>query len=98
MALPVAAFAHGEEVLITLLIPVTLVVILLIVMYFVKLPLATKGILYATFFITSVGMFFLVGRLPYLPNEQLINLSVLFVPATLTIAMYYIIKQVKADS
>jgi hypothetical protein len=97
MALPISTFAHGEEVLTILLIPVILIIILLIVMYFVKLPLATKGILYATFFTTNVRIFFLVGKLPYLPNEQFINLSVLVVPATLTIGMYYLIKSVKAD-
>ena len=89
MALPLSAFAHGEEVLITLLIPVALVIILLIVMYFVKLPLVTKGILCATFFITNIGMFFLVDKLPYRANEQFINIGFTFAGGTNSWNVFY---------
>jgi hypothetical protein len=97
MALPLSTFAHGEEVIYILLVPVIATILILIAMMFVKLPKVTKGILVVTYIISVIIIFSLVSNLPYVENELLIKMLIVFVPIGFVIGMYYIIKAVKAE-
>jgi lipopolysaccharide export LptBFGC system permease protein LptF len=98
MALPVSAFAHGEEVIYVMLIPAIGAVLMLIAMFFAKTEATTKGVLLATYIISVIIVLALVNNLPFRRNERLITLLMILVPTGLVIAMYYVIKGLKANS
>ncbi|RYU91373.1 hypothetical protein EWM62_05380 [Mucilaginibacter terrigena] len=67
-------------------------------MLFIKTETTTKGVLFVTYIISVIIVFALVSNMPFRENQQLITALVIFVPIGLVIAMYMLIKRVKANN
>lgn len=98
MALPITAFAHGDSVIYIVLVPAIGTILMLIAMFFVKAQTTTKGVLVVTYLISAILVVALISSLPYIENERLITMLIVFVPVAAVVGMYFIIKAVKADS
>ncbi|MGI4869737.1 MAG: hypothetical protein ACRYFX_01015 [Janthinobacterium lividum] len=90
LLLPATALAHGEEILLTLLIlPVSLVVFLLIILV-VRLPYGMKGILTAVFLLATALTWATI--LPRPTNFEFDNWLVAGVPAASTLVAYVVVR------
>lgn len=98
MALPLSVFAHGAEIIYTLLVPVLGGILILIAMVFLRANSVTKGVLMATYMISLIIVLVLEDLFPYKENEWLKNSVIILLPVGAMIGMYYIIKKIKTDN
>ena len=85
---PLAAFAHGEEVLGTIFLELIVIVILIVGLVTVNLNRKGKLIIGSIYFLTIVLTFTLTNLLPYRQYQTLTNILVVAVPLTTGIASY----------
>ncbi len=93
LILPSIAFAHGEEVLLTVGISFVSIVIFLIFINLIKLKFAKKLILSAIFSLSTFLVWEFTNTTPYRPNMGKINLLIASVPVVTTLLAYFIITQ-----
>jgi hypothetical protein len=85
---PMTAFAHGEEVLLTLLLEVIVLLTFTIVLFMINLNAKGKLIIGAISIMTIVSTFIVANKLPYNKYQTLINTVVVAVPVTVGVISY----------
>jgi len=90
--IPVSAFAHGEEVLLTFFIQAVSIIFFLIIIIAIKVDLRRKLILTGIYFLTSFATFYLTNSWPYRENMNKINLLVALVPAIIFVIAFLALK------
>jgi hypothetical protein len=85
---PLTAFAHGEEVLVTLFLEFIVVVILVIGLLTIKLNGTGKFIIGGIYVLAIVLSFMITNSLPYDQYRTMINIVVVVVPMTLGLISY----------
>lgn len=78
---PINAFAHGEEVLLTFFIQGVSIIIFLIIIIAIKVDFKRKLVLTGMYFLFLFATFYLVNSWPYRENMNKINLLVALVPS-----------------
>ena len=92
LLIPYLVFAHGEDVLISLLIQVVSAIAFLIFVLLIKMSLKKKLIL-TTVYISSVFIIeYFISDLPYTKNMNLINSLFAFVPVALVLLCLLVYK------
>ena len=90
LLLPLVASAHGQEVLLTLLLLVGL--LFFVVILALTLPYAEKAILVVVYLVTLCGAMFGTNQVPYQVNMTLINLVLGLAPVATTVATYLVLR------
>ncbi len=92
LLIPTLSFAHGEEIIYTLCIEVVSIICFIIVLIAVNLSQKGKGILASTYILTTLIMFFITNNVPYRQNMNIINWSLILVPALILTLSYLYLK------
>ena len=85
---PLNAFAHREEVMITLLLEFVTIVIFLTILFNINLKAKGKMILATIYAVSAILTFRLVDNIPYNQNMTLINIIVVVVPLVIVYGTY----------
>ena len=95
--LPCYAFAHGEEALITLFLPIVPGIVFLIVLNFLQLRSNNKKVLLGIYALALFLSFFITRNWPHSDNLKMINLLVTFLaPISAFIAYFFVRRKEKA--
>jgi len=89
---PTLTFAHGEEVIYTLGIEIASIICFVIVLIILNLNSKGKGILATTYIVTTIILFIVIENVPYRQNMNIINLSLILVPALILTLSYFYLK------
>jgi hypothetical protein len=93
LLLSTTAYAHGEEVLISVAIPFALITVLIILISILKISLKGKIILITIYLLTEVLSFLLIKDIPYRENKIVINLVLNLTPIVFTLSGYLLLKK-----
>jgi hypothetical protein len=88
LASPLTAFAHGEQVLLTVFLEFVIVVILVIGLLIINLNGKGKLIIGGIYILAVVLTFIITNSLPYNQYRTMINILVFFVPLTIGVISY----------
>ncbi|AKQ47317.1 hypothetical protein TH63_19385 [Rufibacter radiotolerans] len=88
LIIPTLSFAHGEEIIYTLLIEVIVFFAFIIVLFLVRLNIKGKGILAAIYALTTLIMFSKINNIPFIQNMNLINWALVLVPCAVLALSY----------
>ena len=86
---PLTAYAHGEEVMLTLFVEFILIVVFIGVLLAIKLKGQGKLIIAALYLLTTILTFISLDSLPYKENVTLVNLSLIIIPWTVFLLSYF---------
>ena len=89
---PLRAFAHGEEVFLTVFLEFLVVVILVIGLLAINLNAKGKIVIGCIYIVAAVLTFMLTSSLPYNQYRTMINILVVFVPLTIGVIGYSALK------
>jgi hypothetical protein len=92
LLIPLSAFAHGEEVLMTLLIQAVSVIFFLIIIFALKIDLRRKIILTGAYFLSVLAIDYMIRNWPYRENMNKINLLVAIIPPTIALITFLALK------
>ena len=92
LLIPISAFAHGEEVLVTFFIQAVSIIIFLVIIIAIKVDIKRKLILTGVYFLSSFATFYLTNDWPYRENMNKMNFLVAFVPATSFFITFLVLK------
>lgn len=90
---PLIAFAHGEEVFITLFLEFIVVVIFAIGLLTMNLNGKGKLMISSIYILTTVLTFTIMNRLPYTKYQTIINIGVVALPLTVGVISYLRLKE-----
>ena len=90
---PLTAYAHGEEVILTLFIEFILVVVFIGVLLTIKLKGQGKLIIAGLYLLTTILTFISFDSLPYKENATLINLALAIIPWTVFLLSYFVLRR-----
>ena len=93
LLLPLCVFAHGEEVLITLFLPVIPGIIFIIVINRLQMQNFGKGILVVIYVLSLFLSFYLIKNWPYNQNAVRINYCVALAPPTITFLAFWPVRK-----
>ena len=89
---PFYALAHGEEVLLPLLIQLGSIFIFVILVTSIKFKIADKLILAAAYFLTLIIVLYLSWDVPYRQNKTLLDLVWTIGPAAVVLITFFVLK------
>lgn len=89
---PFSAFAHGEEVFISLFFDVLTILLLLLFIGLLKWKKAGKAILLLVLLIVEIVHFYLLSEIPYRKNEQLILWFGILVPLVSVLLTFFLFR------
>ena len=90
---PFCAFAHGEEVILTLFSQVIVLILVLIVIGITNWKVKGKLLLILLYILSIFLTELLVFRIPYFQNEILITILLLVLPIFVICLSYFMLKQ-----
>src|SRR6478609_4870988 len=91
--IPLAAFAHGEEVLVTMFFEFGLLVVFILILAFAKITISGKLIIGGLYLLAAFMTDILTGDWPYRENMTLINLSITIIPSTVFLVSYFVLRK-----
>jgi hypothetical protein len=91
--LPVSAFAHGEEVLVSFFYDLLTVIGLIIFIACIKWNSNGKYLLAVVLAVSALSVFIGTGKMPYYANRTLIDILCIGVPVTSVLAIYFIFRR-----
>lgn len=86
--LPLVAFAHGEEVLISVFIEMGLFITILTILWALKWKIVGKLLLFTIYILSTFLSFYLISGISYTNNMGLINLIIVIVPSLIVYLSY----------
>lgn len=86
---PLTAFAHGEEVLMTIFLEFGLLVVFTLILAYVKIRIEGKLIIGGLYLLTAYLINKLFENWPYRQNMTLISLLVTLIPSTAFLVSYF---------
>jgi hypothetical protein len=89
---PMAALAHGDEVIYTLFIQIISIIISLIILVSVKVSVTGRSILLGIYLFSVIAVFYFINNLSFRDNMLLINLSVAFIPLIVSGLTYLLLR------
>lgn len=90
---PFTVLAHGEEVLLTVLLDVIVVFSILICIGFLKWKISGKILLLFTLVVSLFLTFIAVGDLPYQKNATVINILSVAIPLISVLGVYLLLRK-----
>jgi len=91
--LPIPAFAHGEEVLVSLFYDLITVVALIIFILCIKWKSSGKGLLALVVIVSVLIPQVIVSSWPYMDNRMLIDLLCVGIPLISVLVTYFLFKR-----
>lgn len=91
--LPVSAFAHGEEVLLSFFYDLLTVIGLTVFIACIKWNSNGKYLLVVVLAVSALLVFIGTGKMPYYANRTLIDTLCIGVPITSVLAVYFIFRR-----
>jgi hypothetical protein len=92
LTIPMIALASGNNVFYSLYVLIVSFFIFLISIFFIKMELARKAILFFVYIATIAIIIFFIKDIPYTNNIYAINLSLAIIPVITFISTYLILK------
>ena len=87
--LPSVAFAHGEEVIWSLISQIVILILVLVAIGLIKWKLKGKLLLILLYFLSIILAELSIINIPYFKNEILINFILLFIPIIVISVSYF---------
>lgn len=87
--LPSVAFAHGEEVIWSLISQIVILILVLVAIGLIKWKLKGKLLLILLYFLSIILAELSIINIPYFKNEILINFILLFIPIIVIFVSYF---------
>lgn len=95
LSLPVMAFAHGEDAIYSFCVQAISIIVSLIFIAFFKAKAIITTILIVTYLLSVFAIGSYTNNIPFRQNVLAINLSVAFIPAIITCAVYFLLRFLK---
>lgn len=89
LMLPSVAFAHGEEVIWSLISQIVILILVLVAIGLIKWKLKGKLLLILLYFLSIILAELSIINIPYFKNEILINFILLFIPIIVISVSYF---------
>jgi cell division protein FtsW (lipid II flippase) len=96
--LPLCAFAHGQEVLLTLFLPIIPLVIFCLVVSGVELETFGKTVLVVIYLLTLFISFYIIRHWPYNQNADIINWIITTAPPAISFIAFLILRKWERNS
>lgn len=91
--LPSVAFAHGEEVIWSVISQIVILILVLIAIGLIKWKLKGKLLLILLYFLSIILAELSIINIPYFKNEILINFILLFIPLIVISVSYFTFRE-----
>ena len=91
--LPLSSYASGQNVLTLIGLEIILLLVFIFLLFTLKITLRGKSILVLIFVLTHIGIYTIVGKLPYNENQILINTLIFGLPILTVIITYLLIRK-----
>ncbi|MBS4065391.1 MAG: hypothetical protein KGZ74_12565 [Chitinophagaceae bacterium] len=94
---PLSVFAHGEEVLISVLLEFITFIIVLVFLFSIRLHQKKKAYLFLFYFLSVVGVNYFINSMPYRENKTMINIIGVAIPLSVTFLGWLFYKKASKD-